>query len=78
MASIAVTAPPAFCARIVRIDEPILSAINGALLITAFRNVFRDRIFSKGYQSKISKTSGRLTAIGLLNRARVKKRREKR
>jgi hypothetical protein len=56
----------------------MLRAINGSFSITVFRNVFSDRILSKGYQSRRSKTTGRLTAIGLLSRARVKKARERR
>jgi hypothetical protein len=51
----------------------MLRAINGSFPITARRKVFNERIFSKGYQSRRSNTAGRLTAIGLLRRARIKK-----
>jgi len=63
---------------IVSIDEPMLRAMNGSFPITELRNVFREWILSRGYQSKIRSTTGRLTAIGLLIRARVKKQRAKR
>ena len=75
--SIAVTASPALWARTVSIDETILRLINGSFPIREVLNVLKEVILLRGYQSKISNTTGRLTAIGLLNRARVKKQSEK-
>ena len=66
------------CASIVNIDEIMLRTINGSFSIHAVLNVVKDVILLKGYQSKISNTSGRLTAMGLLKRARMKKARERR
>jgi len=71
-------APPAFWARIVSTDEIRLNPINGSLSASAERNVSIDWIRLNGYQSKINRTAGRLTAIGLLNKARIKKPKEKR
>jgi hypothetical protein len=70
-------APAAFWANTVRTDEVMLRAINGILSKNAFLNVLKEVIFPKGYQSKMSRTTGRLTAIGLLMIARVKKARVK-
>ena len=58
---------------IVNMDDPMHRAINGSFPIKAVINVLRERILSKGYQSRSSKIPGRLTAIGLLMRARMKK-----
>ena len=74
---VSVMAPPAFCASNVSAEEIRTSAKNGTFSADTDRNVLRDLILSKGYQSRISRTKGRLTAIGLLIRARVKKRRER-
>ena len=46
--------------------------MNGSFSRNAVPNVLRDRILLKGYQSKISRTKGRETAIGLLNKDRIK------
>ena len=75
--TISSVAPPDFCARIVNIDEIMLRTINGSFPINAVLNVLKDVSLLKGYQSKISNTSGRLTAMGLLKRARMKKARVK-
>ena len=64
-----------FWAITVNMEEPMLRLINGSFSITTLSKVFRDRIFPKGYQSRRSKTTGRLTAMGLLIRARMKKQR---
>jgi hypothetical protein len=60
-------------AKTVTIDEARLKAKKGSFSISIDRNAFRDRILFKGYQSKISRTTGRVTAMGLLNKARTKK-----
>ena len=70
--SIDIKAPPALCAKTVRTDEIRLTAIKGIFSIHAAQNVFRDWILSNGYQSKISRTKGRVTAMGLLSNARTK------
>ena len=67
-----------FCARMVSSDEIKLNEINGSFSIHAGQNDFMDWILLDGYQSKISNTAGRETAIGLLNRARAKKKKENR
>src|SRR5512143_2603426 len=54
-------------------DEARLNARKGIFSIPASHKVLRDRILLMGYQSKISRTAGRVTAIGLLRRARMKK-----
>jgi hypothetical protein len=68
---------PELCARRVRIDETRANAIKGTFSPTAFNRVLTDLILSKGYQSRISNTRGRLTAIGLLMSASAKYRRER-
>jgi hypothetical protein len=73
IASIAVTDPPACWARTVRTEEAILRAINGSFPIKEALKVVKEVILPRGYQSRISRTTGRLTAIGLLRRARIKK-----
>jgi hypothetical protein len=62
-----------FWARTVMTDDARLIAKNGSFSISIDRNAFRDGILFKGYQSKISRTTGRVTAMGLLNKARIKK-----
>jgi hypothetical protein len=69
--------PPAFWARMVRMDETRLNRIKGIFSVNATRKVFTDLILPKGYQSRINNTTGRLTAMGLLIRARIKKHRAK-
>jgi hypothetical protein len=63
---------PALCARTVRTDEMRLNAIKGTFSMLVVKNVSRERILLKGYQSTISRTQGRETAIGLLSNARAK------
>jgi hypothetical protein len=45
---------------------------NGSFSERADRKVFNERILLNGYQSKISRIMGRLTAIGLLSKAKMK------
>jgi hypothetical protein len=68
---------PELWARMVSTDETRLNTIKGIFSANAARNVFTDRILPKGYQSRINNTTGRLTAMGLLIRARIKKHRAK-
>jgi hypothetical protein len=78
MISVDLMAPDAFWARIVTIDEAMLNAKNGTFSIRTVLKILEDVILSKGYQSNIKRIKGRLTAIGLLMRARIKKQRAER
>jgi len=71
-------APSAFCAIIVTTDAAMLKAKNGSFSTNTDLKVVKEVNLLKGYQSKISTTIGRLTAMGLLIRARMKKQRERR
>jgi hypothetical protein len=55
-----------------------VNARKGSFSMNAVQDVLSDLVLLKGYQSKISRTRGRLTAIGLLIRARAKKPRAER
>jgi hypothetical protein len=77
-ALIAVIAPPSFCARKVSTDDITLNKIKGTFSANAARKLISDVIRLKGFQSMIRRTTGRLTAMGLLNRARMKNPRERR
>ncbi len=76
--SVSVIASPAFCASKVSAEETRLNATKGTFSTDRDRNALREPIRCKGYQSRISRTKGRLTAIGLLNSARTKKQSAKR
>jgi hypothetical protein len=54
-----------------------LRAKKGSFFIKEVLNVLREVILLKGYQSKSRSTAGRLTAMGLLRRARMKKKMER-
>jgi len=74
--SINSVAPPAVWAFRVRKDETRLNVRKGIFSMQTVRNDFKDRSLFNGYQSSISSTKGRLTAMGLLIRARMKKKRD--
>ena len=65
-------ASPDRCARIVNIEERRLNAKKGTFPKNAVRNVPGDWILLKGNQSRTSRTKGSETAMGLLNKARMK------
>ena len=62
-------------ARMVMTDKAMLKAKKGSFSITALFNELNDVVLPSGYQSSIRRTSGRVTAMGLLSRARMKKQR---
>src|SRR6266568_7158564 len=68
-----IMAPAAFCADRATSDEIRHKAKNGSFSTTAACNVLNERIRCNGYHSRINSTTGRLTAIGLLNRANTVK-----
>ncbi len=76
--SIGVKASCVFAASIVSSDETKLNAIKGIFSMIAAKKALKDRILPKGYQSSMIRTAGRLTAIGLLNKARMKNTNDKR
>src|SRR5512143_3222897 len=67
------TAPPARCAMTVRTDEARLRTRNGVFSTIAERKVQGETTRLRGNQSRMRSTNGRVTAIGLLRSARMKR-----
>src|SRR5512143_899944 len=70
-------APPAHRARIVRTPDMRLKVKKGIFSINVTSAALPRSSLRNGYQSRMSRTIGRLTAIGLLIRARIKKERDR-